>query len=75
MVRALCTGTHTTHEEYSTITITYSDATTVIQSVALTYGASIGMLRASDVCCAVDAHIHHPPNVMVTSHATYEASN
>jgi len=32
----------------------------VIQSVAFTYDASTGMLRASDVCCTVDAHIHTP---------------
>ena len=60
MVRALCIGIHTTHEEYSTNTITYSDATTVIQSVAFTYGANIGGLCTSDVCCTVDAHIHTP---------------
>jgi len=56
-------------------TITYSDKASVIQSVALTYGANIGGLCTSDVCVTCRAHIHHPPNVMVTSHATYEATN
>ena len=56
-------------------TITYSDTASVIQSVAFTYGANIGGLYTSDVCVTVDAHIHHPSNVMVTSHATYEATN
>ena len=71
MVRALCTGTHTTHKEYSTITITYSDVTTVIQSVAFTYGARIRRLWASDVCEQDDAHIHPPIGMTYTSRASH----
>ena len=45
--------------------------TTVTQSVALTYGASIGMLRASDVCERADAHIHPPIGMTYTSRASH----